>query len=118
MSYRRLFSYALLASAILLQASPLAAPPPSNATLQAPYYFRYLGVNSSPANKALSALGSLSFDGNGKVQVTAQQINNTSPGSDQPLNVSTSVTYSVYSSGIFTMANPFATSGKFLFGGV
>jgi uncharacterized protein (TIGR03437 family) len=123
MSYRRLSSSALLVSAIWLRGVPLAAQLPSNATLQGTYYFRYLGVNSSPSNKALSALGSLSFDGNGKVQVTAQQINNTAPGSDKPLNVSTTVTYSVVSSGAFTMGNPFTATGTAstsatLFGGV
>src|SRR6516165_4256953 len=67
---------ALLVSAILLRGVPLAGQLPSNATLQGNYYFRYLGVNSSPVDKARSALGTLSFDGNGKVQVTGQQINN------------------------------------------
>ena len=114
----RFSSSALLVSAILLRGVPLAAQLPSNATLQGTYYFRYLGVNSSPADKARSALGTLSFDGNGKVQVTGQQINNISPGSDQPVNVSTTISYSVFSSGIFSMANPFATAGTTLFGGV
>src|SRR5947208_16780134 len=106
MRYGRFSSLTVL----LLGALPLAAQLPSNSSLQGTYYFRYLGVNSSPANKARSALGTLSFDGNGKVQVTGQQINNTSPGSDQPVNVSTTGTYSVSSSGMFTMANPRAAT--------
>ena len=100
MTSRPFYSSALLAAALLPMGVPLSAQLPGNATLQGTYYFRYLGVNSSPANKARSALGTLSFDGNGKVQVTGQQINNTSPGSDQPINVSTTVTYSVFSSGM------------------
>ena len=118
MALRQYYSSALLVSAILVRAVPLAAQLPSNATLQGTYYFRYLGVNSAPSDKARSALGTLSFDGNGKVQVTAQQINNTNPGTNQPVNVSTTVTYSVLSSGLFSMANPFASTGTTLFGGV
>src|SRR5919197_6649945 len=55
---------------------------PGNGTLQGNYFFRYLGVNTGTGNTATSALGTLTFDGSGKYQVTGTQITHTGQGSD------------------------------------
>ncbi|HEY1336185.1 MAG TPA: hypothetical protein VGF59_01680, partial [Bryobacteraceae bacterium] len=104
--------------AILALSLPAAAQLPGNNTLQGGYYFRYVGVNvSSTTDKAMGAVGTLTFDGNGGYQVTGQQINSNGSGTDTNVSLSSSGKYQVLSNGVFTMASPFAQNVT-LFGGV
>ena len=47
---------------------------PGNGTVQGSYYFRYLGVDTSNGYAAVSAMGMLTFDGNGNYQVTGTKL--------------------------------------------
>ena len=86
---------------------------PGNGTLQGTYFFRYLGVNTATGNTATSALGTLTFDGSGKYQVTGTQITHTGQGSDASVSLTASGTYSVLSSGMLSMSSPFSKATLF-----
>jgi uncharacterized protein (TIGR03437 family) len=120
MRYCRFHLYVILVCAFLLGAMPAAAQLPSNSSISGTYLFRYVGANTTGGTNApVSGLGTMVFDGKGGYTVQAQAYTATT-GSNQPSTVSTSGTYSVLSSGLFSMTNPFApaNSGIALFGGV
>jgi uncharacterized protein (TIGR03437 family) len=97
-----------LACAILLGALPLAAQLPGNSTLQGAYNFRYVGVNTGTSTAtALSALGTITFDGNGGFTVAGTLYVN-SGGNNTSSTLATSGTYNVLSNAIFDMQNVFA----------
>ena len=89
-----------------------------NATLQGIYAVRYLGVQGSPCDCAVSFSGTFTFDGKGGFQVAGQGTVHNS--TDQTLTAQGSGTYTVWSNGIVNMTNPFAaaSSGTALYGGV
>ncbi len=95
---------------------------PSNATLKGSYFFRYLDVDAGGASDlAVSASGTIVFDGNGNYTVTGTQIDSNGPGAgSQTVNVTTpsGAAYSVFSSGMFSMVNPMDPQNATLFGGV
>jgi len=107
----------LLASLVFL-AGTASAQLPSNASIKGTYNFRYLGVNATTNDVALSFQGTVTFDGtsnvngNGTFTVTGQGAGATNgPASN---NI-----YGVFSNGLIYMNNPFDTSGNtFLYGGV
>jgi len=111
-------SSALLAGIVLLAGTASAQLLPSNASLAGTYNFRYLGVNSTTNDVALSYQGTITFDGktdsngNGTFTVTGQ-------GAGALLGPPSNNIYGVYSNGLIYMNNPFDTSGNtFFFGGI
>ncbi len=106
----------LLSSAILMASLPAAAQLPGNSSLKGSYWVRYLGIIGYPSDFAESFAGSMTFDGNGNFTVTGTGYYNN--GSLQSLTVSASGTYAVYSSGMFSINNPFTQNAANLFGGV
>lgn len=97
---------------------PAAAQLANNATIQGAYNFRYLGVNATSSDAALSYQGVVTFDGkadangNGTFTVSGQGAN---ASAGPPANN----IYAVLSNGLMYMTNPFDTSGQtFLTGGV
>src|SRR5579883_821829 len=112
----------------LLTAAIPAAAQLSNSSLQGTYNFRYLGVTATPCDCPVSYIGTLSFDGKGGFTINSggqgNYVNSTG-GASQTLTAATSGTYTVYSSGMFYMSNPFAANGigsavngTLLYGGV
>jgi uncharacterized protein (TIGR03437 family) len=89
-----------------------------NATLQGAYSVRYLGVQGYPCDCPVSFSGTFTFDGNGNFQVAGQGTVHNS--GDQPLVPQSSGTYTLWSSGVVNLTNPFASagSGTLLYGGV
>jgi len=89
-----------------------------NATLQGAYAFRYLGVQGYPCDCPVSFSGTFTFDGKGNFTVAGQGTMNNS--GDHPLTALSSGTYTVWSSGVVNMTNPFApaASQTVLYGGV
>src|SRR5215472_2156875 len=85
---------------------------PGNGTVQGSYYFRYLGVDTSNGNAAVSALGMLTFDGNGNYQVTGTKLVR-GASADQSTSLTGSGTYSVRSSGALAMPSPFSKQNLF-----
>jgi uncharacterized protein (TIGR03437 family) len=104
----------LIASAWLIV--PASAQLTSQATLTGVYNVRYLGVLTDPADTAVSFSGSLTFDGKGGYTVTGQ---GTTAGA--ALKYRTTGTYTVTSSGMMYLDNPFdpvASNGTLLYGGI
>lgn len=94
-----------------------AAEPLSALSLQGTYSFRYLGVNANASFTPLSFQGTLTFDGHGGFQIAGQGYSNAD--ANHTLPVLPSGTYSVLSSGLLRMTNPFDGSGfSVLYGGV
>lgn len=111
--------------AILLAAALPAFAQLSSSSLQGAYNFRYLGASlgtqSAPCNDCpVSFIGTVTFDGKGNYQIAGQGNSINSGGSSQTLTPATSGTYTVFSSGMFYMDNPFAPAGTstVLYGGI
>ena len=116
-------STSLLAGLVFLAGTAFAQLP-SNASLKGTYNFRYLGVNSTTNDVALSFQGTVTFDGTtnvngeGTFTVTGQGAGGAVAGAPA-LNV-----YAVYSSGLVYMTNPFDPTNSsqgintLLFGGI
>jgi uncharacterized protein (TIGR03437 family) len=109
----------------LLAAALPAAAQLGNSSLQGAYSFRYLGVSlgttAAPCSDCpVSFIGTVTFDGAGGFTVSGQGNYVNSSGATQTLTPAASGTYTVYSSGMFAMANPFApaSSATYLYGGV
>ena len=123
----RLRSVLLTVSATaLVSVAPVFAQLPSNASLKGAYNVRYVGVNTTTGTDVpVSFFGTFTFDGTGNGSTTPG--NFTATGSESTLNgtttntqnVSLKGTYTVLSSGMITITNPFDTSGNTtLFGGL
>jgi uncharacterized protein (TIGR03437 family) len=104
---------------LLLLAGPAAAQLPNNASVQGSYYFRYLGVNTVPANTALAFQGAIVFDGKtaadgyGSFTISGQGT------SGAALGPASNNVYKVLSNGLIDLTNPLdATNATTLFGGV
>lgn len=98
-----------------------AAAQLNNASLKGTYAFRYLGETATPCDCPVSFIGTVTFDGNGGFTVSAQGVAVTvSGGSSQTATSATSGTYTVFSSGMYYMDNPFAAAGTntVLYGGI
>jgi uncharacterized protein (TIGR03437 family) len=99
-----------LAAASFSGVSPLAGQQlPSNSTIQGTFYFRYLGVDTTTTNAAISALGTLTFDGDGRYTVSGTQLNSNGSGTNTTVSLSASGTYLVLSNGMFKL-DGFATA--------
>lgn len=109
----------ILISTLLAAAVPAAAQL-SNSSLKGAYSFRYLGVSGSPCDCPLSFMGTVTFDGAGKFTISGQGQQISSSGATSTLTSAASGNYTVYSSGMYYMDNPFApaSSGTALYGGV
>jgi uncharacterized protein (TIGR03437 family) len=117
MRFSRLRLYAALATGCFSAVSPLAAQQlPSNSTIQGSFYFRYLGVDTTTTNFAMSALGTLTFDGNGKYTISGTELTSNGSGTNTTKSLTTSGTYQVLSNGMFYM-DGFATANP-VYGGV
>src|SRR5579863_8473665 len=116
--------------ATLLTAALPAAAQLTNSSLTGAYNFRYVGILSSTGGAQcdcpVSYIGTVTFDGKGGYTLNSASSGQggiyvaTSGGANQTLVPSTSGTYVVYSSGMFSMDDPFAPSNNptTLFGGV
>jgi uncharacterized protein (TIGR03437 family) len=110
---------ALVAAVAAVCISPASAQLPDNATLNGIYNVRYLGVNTDNPNEtdvAVSFSGTLTFDGKGNYAVAGS---GTTAGA--ALRFRTTGTYSVLSSGMVYLDNPFdptAANGTTLYGGL
>ncbi len=114
MSVRYSACAAFVFASLSVLAIPASAQLPSNSTLSGVYSVRYLGVNSGGiSDVAVSFSGTLTFDGKGGFTVTGQ--GTTGSG---PLTFTPTGNYSVLSSGVFFMNNPFDSSGGTLYGGI
>jgi uncharacterized protein (TIGR03437 family) len=113
---RTLRQVTLICSAVLIAALPAAAQLPGNSSLKGTYWVRYLGIIGYPNDFAQSFAGSMTFDGNGGFTVTGTGYY--FDGSLATLQVSTTGSYAVYSSGMFAINNPFTQNAANLFGGV
>src|SRR5215475_16207451 len=91
-----------LVSAALLCAVPALAQLPDKTSLKGIYNVRYLGVNTDPADTAVSFSGTFTFDGNGGFTVTGTGVT-----AGAALKVQPSGTYTVFSSGAISLTNPF-----------
>ena len=92
--------------------------------MQGAYNFRYLGASlgtsASPCNDCpVSFIGTVTFDGKGNFTISGQGNYVNSSGATQTLTPATSGTYTVFSSGMFYMTNPFApaSTNTVLYGG-
>ena len=95
---------------------PAAAQVASNASLKGRLLGPLSGDHRIPERSAVSFAGSMTFDGNGNFTVTGSGYYfNRSCAS---LAFSASGTYQVYSSGTFSINNPFSYNVANLFGGV
>ena len=80
---------------------------PDNTTLQGSYFFRYLGVDISGAvDRAVSAYGSITFDGAGKYTISGSKLTSSGSGTDTPTSLTGSGTYGVLSSGLAYLVQP------------
>ena len=114
MSVRYSACAAFVMASLSLLAIPASAQLPSNSTLSGVYSVRYLGANSGgTSDVAVSFSGTVTFDGKGGFTVTGQ--GTTGSG---PLTFTPTGNYSVLSSGVFFMNNPFDSSGGTLYGGI
>jgi uncharacterized protein (TIGR03437 family) len=118
MQYRVRFTLSLFFALFVLTIPLSAQLLSSNASLMGQYYVRYLGVDGY-CQCPVSFSGVFTFDGNGGFTVTSGQgiYNN---GSDNVLNTLVTGSYTVWSSGLVSMTNPFdnTNSGTTLYGGV
>ncbi|HEV2445221.1 MAG TPA: hypothetical protein VGS58_04845, partial [Candidatus Sulfopaludibacter sp.] len=103
-----------------LAAALPAAAQLSNSSLNGAYNFRYLGVTVAPCDCPVSFIGTVTFDGNGGFKISGQGNYVNSSGTTQTLTPAASGTYTVFSSGMFYMDNPFAAAGSntLLYGGI
>ena len=85
------------------------AQPPTLSSLSGAYNVRYLGVNTNPADSAVSFSGTMTFDGNGGFTVSGAGASAST--SDHTLKFLTSGQYQVLSNGMIQMTNPFDPSG-------
>jgi uncharacterized protein (TIGR03437 family) len=110
---------ALVAAVAAFCIAPASAQLPDNATLNGVYNVRYLGVNTdnpSESDVAVSFSGTLTFDGKGNFTVAGS---GTTAGA--ALRFRTTGTYTVLSSGMLYLDNPFdptTANGTTLYGGV
>jgi uncharacterized protein (TIGR03437 family) len=96
----------------LLAAAVPAAAQLSNSSIKGTYAFRYLGVTATPCDCPVSFVGTIAFDGAGGFTVGGLgNYVNSSGGASQTLTPAASGTYTVFSSGMFYMDNPFAANG-------
>jgi len=103
-----------LVSAALLCAVPALAQLPDKTSLKGIYNVRYLGVNTDPADTAVSFSGTFTFDGNGGFTVTGTGVT-----AGAALKVQPSGTYTVFSSGAISLTNPFdPTTATTIYGGL
>jgi uncharacterized protein (TIGR03437 family) len=113
---RMLRHLALIAAVVALSSAPASAQLPDQTSLNGVYNVRYLGVNTDPADTAVSFSGTLTFDGRGGFTVAGQ---GTTAGAT--LRFRTSGTYTVLSSGMLLMDNVFdsvAANQTQLYGGL
>jgi len=87
-------------------AGSAAAQFPGKASLKGAYNVRYLGVNTSPSDQAVSFGGTVTFDGNGGFTVSGQGAS-VATGN---LKFLATGQYTVLSNGLFQMTNPFDAS--------
>jgi uncharacterized protein (TIGR03437 family) len=121
---RHWLSFAGIAAGMLAAAGTSLAQPPTQASLSGAYNVRYLGVNSSPADSAVSFSGTFTFDGNGGFTVTGAGASAST--SDHTLKFLTSGQYNVLSNGMVQLTNPFdptsttvlSTASTVLYGGL
>lgn len=107
---------ALLFASLSVLVVPASAQLPSAATLTGNYNVRYLGVLTDPSDTPVSFSGTFTFDGKGGYTVTGS--GTTASGALKNLS---SGTYTVYSSGMVELSNPFdpvTSNSTLLFGGV
>ena len=109
----------------LLAAAVPAWAQPSNSSLKGVYAFRYLGASLGTSSAScndcpVAAIGTVTFDGAGNFTVSAQGVFVTTTGSSSTLTPAASGKYTVFSSGMYYMDNPFAASNNsaILFGGI
>jgi hypothetical protein len=69
---RMLRHLALIAAVVALSSAPASAQLPDQTSLNGVYNVRYLGVNTDPADTAVSFSGTLTFDGRGGFTVAGQ----------------------------------------------
>jgi uncharacterized protein (TIGR03437 family) len=113
-SFRR---SALLCSAVLIAAAPVAAQAPlTNAALKGAYFVRYLGVIGYPNDYPVSFAGTMTFDGNGNFTTTGSGV--FFDTASEVLQVTPTGTYAVQPSGAVAISNPFAQGNATLYGGV
>ncbi len=86
------------------------AQPPTQTSLSGAYNVRYLGINTSPANSAVSFSGTITFDGNGGFTVSGSGASAATAGHN--LQFQNSGEYRVLSNGMVQMTNPFDPNGK------
>jgi uncharacterized protein (TIGR03437 family) len=115
--FRAYAPLAALSLGIILGNTPLAGQSlPSNSTIQGSYYFRHLGVDTATStNVAMSASGTVTFDGNGKYTMSGSRLSSATNASTA---LPTSGTYSVLSNGTFYMSPGVDANGDAIFGGV
>ncbi len=102
-------SIAVIAAGMLASAGISLAQPPTQGSLSGAYNVRYLGVNTNPADSAVSFSGTVTFDGNGGFTVSG-----TGASASTSLKFLTSGQYNVLPNGMVQLTNPFDTtsSGK------
>ncbi len=117
-------SFFAVAAGILATAGISLAQPPTQASLSGAYNVRYLGVNTDPADSAVSFSGTITFDGNGGFTVAGSGVAASATGNT--LAFLTSGQYQVLSNGMLQMTNPFDplsttvlnTASTVLYGGI
>ena len=107
---------ALFSAAAVLSLSSAFAQLSDLTTLNGVYNVRYLGVNTTSTNTAVSFQGTMTFDGKGGYTVAGQ---GTTAGA--ALTYLTTGKYDIVSSGMLDLQNPFdpvASNFTYLYGGV
>jgi uncharacterized protein (TIGR03437 family) len=105
---------ALLAAVAVWSGAPARAQLVDQTSLNGTYNVRYLGVNTDPADTAVSFSGQITFDGKGGFTVTGQ---GTTGGA--ALKYRTSGAYQTFSSGMVYLDNPFDANTRWtLYGGL
>jgi uncharacterized protein (TIGR03437 family) len=106
---------ALFSAVAVWSLSSAFAQLPDLTTLNGAYNVRYLGVNINPIDTAMSFQGTFTFDGKGGFTVAGQGVS-----AGKALAFRATGTYSVLSSGMFSMDNPFdpVANNTRLFGGI
>ena len=107
---------ALLLASSLPFLNPAIAQVPDVSTLSGSYNVRYLGVSTAPSDSPVAFSGTFAFDGEGGFTVTGQGM-----AVAGPLQLIASGQYTVYSSGLINLTNPFdpvAANHTMLHGGI
>ena len=106
---RHWLSFFVIGAGIFAAAGISLAQPPTQSSLSGAYNVRYLGVNTNPADSAVSFSGTFTFDGNGGFTVSGTGASAST--SDHTLKFLTSGQYLVLSNGMVQLTNPFDPTG-------